>query len=665
MDLQKFKPKPSKRQDLQGIRGLAILSVLGFHFLPGTFPNGYLGVDQFFVLSGFLMCMLLKRAEDQSPFSLITLFYSKRFKRILPLYLLIILISMIFLYNFFPATAIETNRSSAVMSLLFVSNKPMTIEEDYFEMLAIAVNIFTHTWSLSVEIQFYLIVPSIYIIGNKIPQKLQYGYYGVIGLFSIGYYYSSPATVAFNSMLVYGASQAKISSESSSVGDKEPLLSDEESQDVERNPTNVSKDIIEKTSSYILILTLVFITTCPFSLSSDFGRPLITIGTGLLMLISSGNQFLSNRVLTYIGDISYSLYLIHWPIYAYWKLTYGGDSYLLIVALAASCILAVISFEGFEKWYLHLSLTNIGVLVVTLFLLNVIVINKDDILDRVHLRTNSNRDIVTSNMTVDDAIRLNYQWTVRDYVNFYTPTCKYAGTKNSERWCRHTGLQDSGKYKMVIFGNSWADNHATLFYQECHAKTKSILQGCSFGCEPLYPFEISKNCEPASTLFEQQIKNEQPDYAFLFTRFMNIGHPIQKTIEEDPIYLIMKKKMLGFISNIKYKLYILDAIPRVHRETVSRIAPLVKEGKDLAEIDTLLNDFIDYEAARTRHAQLLKDCQGKCALVDYLPEFYNNSTRTFRFFDDKGFSYLTEENHLSPHGLEHVRHVWTDICNNL
>lgn len=143
-------------------------------------------------------------------------------------------------------------------------------------------------------------------------------------------------------------------------------------------------------------------------------------------------------------EVGILIYMVIWcSVEAYNRTTntYNCNSIwlsVLIVALAASCILAVISFEGFEKWYLHLSLTNIGVLVVTLFLLNVIVINKDDILDRVHLRTNSNRDIVTSNMTVDDAIRLNYQWTVRDYVNFYTPTCKYAGTKNSERWCRHT-----------------------------------------------------------------------------------------------------------------------------------------------------------------------------------------------------------------------------------
>uniref|UniRef100_A0A8R1IDJ8 Acyl_transf_3 domain-containing protein n=1 Tax=Caenorhabditis japonica TaxID=281687 RepID=A0A8R1IDJ8_CAEJA len=133
--MEKKQTNSPKRLDLQGIRGIAIIVVLGFHFYPQYMPNGYLGVDQFFVLSGFLMCMLLKRAEEQTPCSLVSLFYSKRFKRILPLYLLLILLSMIALYNFFPDTAIETNQESATHALLFVSNRPRTVQENYFAMV--------------------------------------------------------------------------------------------------------------------------------------------------------------------------------------------------------------------------------------------------------------------------------------------------------------------------------------------------------------------------------------------------------------------------------------------------------------------------------------------------------------------------------------------------
>lgn len=120
------------------------------------------------------------------------------------------------------------------------------------------------------------------------------------------------------------------------------------------------------------------------------------------MLISDEDSVLSNRVVTYIGDISYSLYLIHWPIYAHWKLTANGNNSLLIVALIISVIMAVITFETFEKWYLRLSSTSIGMITLVLFVLNVVVINKDEIRAQFnHRALNSSRlDGLTYDMTL-------------------------------------------------------------------------------------------------------------------------------------------------------------------------------------------------------------------------------------------------------------------------
>ncbi|EGT50180.1 CBN-OAC-48 protein [Caenorhabditis brenneri] len=123
----------SKRKDLQGIRELAILGVLGFHFYPKLFPNGYLGVDQFFVLSGFFMCMLLTRSQKFPIFAIFVEFYTRRFKRILPLYFFFILLTMCVIYSGFPDAAILLNQESAGKALMFVSNRPETVEENYFK----------------------------------------------------------------------------------------------------------------------------------------------------------------------------------------------------------------------------------------------------------------------------------------------------------------------------------------------------------------------------------------------------------------------------------------------------------------------------------------------------------------------------------------------------
>ncbi|CCD70192.1 Acyl_transf_3 domain-containing protein [Caenorhabditis elegans] len=686
MDQQK--QKPSKRLDLQGIRALAILVVLGFHFYPEFLPNGYLGVDQFFVLSGFLMCMLLKRAENQSACSLVTLFYSKRFKRILPLYLLIILISMICLYNFFPDTAIETNKESALHALLFVSNRPKTVAEDYFTMLSIAIDIFTHTWSLSVEIQFYFLVPFIFLLSTKLPGKQQYGYYGVIGL-SLVYFYSVPGTVAFNSvfariwqfmigMVVYLLGTTKptyphyqvLSNLDDEEEDCKQLLSDEESQECcsKEKFSEILK--FSQPVSYFALVILLAINVFPFTLPAGLVRPLVTMGTGFLMLLSEDNLVLSNRILTYIGDISFSLYLIHWPIYAYWKLTCNGSHVLLALALASSIVLAVITYETFEKWYLRLTSTSIGILVVALFFINVVVINKDDISDQVNSfgKDISSLDNVTDDMTLDDVERLNYRWSVNDNKNLFTSTCDYENKKSALGWCRHTGLPKSGKYRLATIGNSWTANHAKMFYQECSYKAKSIMQGSAFGCEPLYPSAQSKMCKANFTDFEQRIRKEKPDFAFIFTRYMSIGAPFPKNVssfDQDPIYQTMKEQMLKFISNIKYKLYILDALPRINRGVINQLAKLFRNHTDPVAIDDMFVRPAEYEMARKRHAQLVKDCKGKCIMVDYVPEFYNTETGTFRYFDERGFSYWTTPSHLSPHGIEHVRHVWRDICEKL
>ncbi|PIC36209.1 hypothetical protein B9Z55_015288 [Caenorhabditis nigoni] len=142
----------------------------------------------------------------------------------------------------------------------------------------------------------------------------------------------------------------------------------------------------------------------------------------------------------------------------------------------------------------------------------------------------------------------------------------------------------------------------------------------------------------------------------------------KSNIQDDPVYKTMKTQMLKFIKNIKFKLYILDALPRHHRK-IFDIVPLLKNHTSPEKIDKLMIKPDNFEMARKRHAQLIKDCNleipGKCVLVDYKPEFFQKSTNSYRYFDEKGISYWTQGHHLSPHGIEHVRHVWTDICRKL
>ncbi|CAI5450455.1 unnamed protein product [Caenorhabditis angaria] len=145
LDFEEKKEKLSYG-NLQNLLLLATFSILFLGFeLPGK-------IVRFFVLSGYLMCLLLSKTssnKNQSIISKIVEFYQRRLCRILPNYYFLILIN-IFLLIFspiFPETFIETNQKSAKQSIFFVSNDFSNLEDDYYILLKIAENLFTHTWS--------------------------------------------------------------------------------------------------------------------------------------------------------------------------------------------------------------------------------------------------------------------------------------------------------------------------------------------------------------------------------------------------------------------------------------------------------------------------------------------------------------------------------------
>uniref|UniRef100_A0A1I7V040 Acyl_transf_3 domain-containing protein n=1 Tax=Caenorhabditis tropicalis TaxID=1561998 RepID=A0A1I7V040_9PELO len=625
-----------KRQDLQGIRGLAILSVLGFHFLPSLFPNGYLGVDQFFVLSGYLMCMLLCRTSKSPPFSLITEFYIKRLKRILPLYFLLIFCALLALYNFFPDTAYLTNVESAKKAMIFASNRASTRDEDYFSLLAIAIDIFTHTWSLSVEIQFYIIVPFFFIFGIKcVPDKYQNHYYGVLG------------------MIVFNITQMK-------------------SKQSENMNEDSKSSVISMTKMAILLI-MIGICLFPNELSAGFLRPYFTISTGILMLISENDMFLSSNLLTYIGDISYSLYIVHWPIYAYWKLELSNEStwntYLLF-AFLSSVLLAVLSYELFEKWYLKLSNKETFILCSILFILNLGAVHKDTVRETLSPPTISSRlDGLTGPIDFDEAERLNRLWTINDPKQQLAPSCEYEPGDGPYGYCRHKGLDTkNGKFKLMLFGNSWAANHARLFYEECGYQAKSIFQGSNEGCHPLYAAPIYKGCNETFATYAKRLEEEKPDYAFLISRSQDVGArmaPGVTRLEDDKYYKSMKRRTDLFMKSIKYKMFIFMQLPEIDRPKVVKIVEAIRSGANMTEFD---KSFItnDLEMARIRYTKLLSECP-RCVGIDYKPLFWNSTRGTYRFYDmeNSGLSYINGAKHLTFHGLELVRPILRDVCKSL
>jgi peptidoglycan/LPS O-acetylase OafA/YrhL len=162
------------RFDIQVIRGLALLSVLFFHAKPAFFPLGYLGVDLFFVVSGFVVTpLILNIFSDGNSFSEVKPrlreFYKRRFLRLVPALTASILCSLVLIFFLGPIQDHRKIMSQGVFSVFGIANiGAIFFSGDYF---APHPNAFIHTWSLSVEEQFYLLLPILLFLSLKIKNR--------------------------------------------------------------------------------------------------------------------------------------------------------------------------------------------------------------------------------------------------------------------------------------------------------------------------------------------------------------------------------------------------------------------------------------------------------------------------------------------------------------
>lgn len=170
------------RQDITGLRAIAVISVILFHithvFQPFglSIPGGFLGVDVFFVISGYLMTKIIVTSIHEQRFSFLD-FYKRRAKRICPALLVVVCVSTALAFLLFRTDAIRQACREALVSLGFISNFRFARALDYFDGGDFS-HLFLHTWSLSVEFQFYLLYPLLiaitcrFLSTNALPKVL-------------------------------------------------------------------------------------------------------------------------------------------------------------------------------------------------------------------------------------------------------------------------------------------------------------------------------------------------------------------------------------------------------------------------------------------------------------------------------------------------------------
>ena len=334
------------RRDIDGLRAIAVLSVLGFHAFPNWMKGGFIGVDIFFVISGFLITNILYKNLQSECFSLID-FYSRRIRRIFPALILVLLCCFIFGWFSLLADEFALLGKHIAGGAAFISNFVLWQESGYFDVAA-ETKPLLHLWSLGIEEQFYIFWPLI----------LWLSWYKKINLLIV------TLCLLFLSFTlnIWIHADSRIADFYSPLTRAWEMLAGGALALYRAKQPPIDFDIfISKSKPFLSVLGLALLIVGFLLITKDRHFPgywAILPTAGTLLLLLAGEQspinkyLLSNRLLVWVGLISFPLYLWHWPLLAFARIFSNGDDparHIRIGALIVSIALAWLTKNIIEQ----------------------------------------------------------------------------------------------------------------------------------------------------------------------------------------------------------------------------------------------------------------------------------------------------------------------------
>lgn len=303
-DVDSAKTVKAYRGDIDGLRAIAVISVMLYHFAVWPFTGGFVGVDVFFVISGYLITGGILKDDSHHKFSFSD-FYIRRARRLFPALLSTIAISYIVAFLVFSPIDFEKMSGSTVFALFGISNIFFWRSADYFDSASILKPLL-HTWSLSVELQFYLIWPALLLILARFGRSAVS--VGALAITCAGFALSIYA-INNDSTGAYYLTQYRFYE--FAAGGLVFLF---------RRSAFFNK--LERAHSVLFISGMALVLSPIFTYSTQTVFPgvnaLLPVFGSMLMILSGDKTLiaksLSLRPVSYIGEISYSLYLVHWPM---------------------------------------------------------------------------------------------------------------------------------------------------------------------------------------------------------------------------------------------------------------------------------------------------------------------------------------------------------------
>ena len=627
------------RKEIDGIRALAIIPVVLFHAGISFFEGGYVGVDIFFVISGYLITRLIKREFSEKKFSL-KIFYERRIRRILPaLFFMVLIVTILAQLIMVPSDLLEFYRSSTA-NTLFLSNFFFWTNINYFSNPTELMPLI-HMWSISIEEQFYLIYPIIFLYLLKklnlnqilitlfVLLSLSLFFAQVIGNFNLAYPY-----VAKKISFFYISSASFYLP----VARAWELLCGCMVAIYLNKKNNLNNKFFDHFVFFgiILILISIFFYDKNIPYASVYTL-LPVIGTVLLILFLNEKSFFyflfTNKTIVFFGLISYSLYLWHQPIFAFYRIYFINDPFIYeyLLLIIVSIVIAFISWRYIEKPFRNRNFLSSNKVFFVFFFISGLII----IFNSFGINSNGFNKIANIKNKLGDKkkIILDKQLKILEIVNLQ---------KNYLKQDYEKFISKNNRLKILFLG----DSHARDIYISLNLNKENLinydLYKFTFGNNCLFYLEQKKhlrkkNCEDE---LENIIKNKQAinksDYVIFSMRYYE--EPVEKLNNLiDKLNIDYKKVIIAGARNEFYRPVnlALNLVSRNKDRETSEKKLFINRKKHTDEFSNNLNDF-----AKKNNFKFLDLYQIAC----------NSELKKCDFYDDDYNLYYYDYGHWTKEG---------------
>jgi peptidoglycan/LPS O-acetylase OafA/YrhL len=532
-------PHPKYRADIDGLRAVAVLSVVVFHLFPGWSRGGFVGVDIFFIISGFLISSIIYAGLKKDSFSFTT-FYIRRIKRIFPA--LIVVLVTCFVIGWFvllPSEYKQLGKHTAG-GAGFISNIFFWQESGYFDVAAHAKPLL-HLWSLGIEEQFYIMWPFLLYFGwkRKFNLLMITGCISAIS-FSMNVAMVHNYAVATFYLPVTRLWELLLGSALSYIALHKISFIECQTQRID---SVIGSFVNFRDIQSALGLGLIFYAIFVFNKDISFPGWWALIPTlGAALVISAGpvawinRVVLSNRVMVWFGIISYPLYLWHWPLFSFATILGNGELTrgMRVAVVISAIILSWLTYKIIEKpirfgEHNQIKFIAPSILMLVIGLSGIHIYYSDGAAYRFPKTLN---DFLNQKVSIDEFWRHH--------------SCFLAGDEDNNKF----GLcADVDRHPLIFL---WGDSHAAALYpglRQLQAEGNfGIAQYTASACPPLImqsKFRSNLYCKSINMGNLERIKRLKPDVVLLHADWNGVGYDLSglpETVQE-----IRKRGVLNIV----------------------------------------------------------------------------------------------------------------------